>query len=360
MPQFHLRPRSGNGNTMNRERSAIGDFLNRVWYGGSRWYVVLLPLSWLFALLTSIRRSLYRSGVFRSVDVGVPVVVVGNIATGGTGKTPVTIWLATCLKDRGFRPGIASRGYGGIVGRAPLPVADDSDPRAVGDEPLLMARRAVCPVVVHPDRVAAAATLIEMGCDIIVADDGLQHYRLERRFEIAVIDGARGFGNGRLLPAGPLREPVSRLHSVDRLMLQAGDAGITERGIANSATSFELSVSGVHDLQGRITEPLEAFRGRSVHAVAGIGNPQRFFRLLESNGIRIIPHAYPDHATIPRRALEFDDGLDVLMTEKDAVKMRGPNQPNWWYVTVDLALGEPGEPEWLDSLATALKRRQTQ
>jgi tetraacyldisaccharide 4'-kinase len=360
VPGFTYVTGRSKGNAMNFGSSAISNFLNRVWYGASRWYVVLLPLSWLFARLTSIRRALYRSGVLRSVDVGVPVVVVGNIATGGTGKTPVTIWLANCLKDRGFRPGIASRGYGGIVGRAPLPVADDSDPRTVGDEPLLMARRAVCPVVVHPDRVAAAATLIEMGCDVIVADDGLQHYRLKRRFEIAVIDGARGFGNGRLLPAGPLREPVSRLHSVDQVMLQGGDAGVTERSITNAATRFELSVSGVHDLQSRITEPLEAFRGRSVHAVAGIGNPQRFFRLLESTGIRVIPHAYPDHASISRRALEFDDGLDVLMTEKDAVKMRGPNRPNWWYVTVDLTLGEPGDPEWLDSLAVALKRRPEQ
>jgi len=342
---------------MNRERSALSDFLNRVWYGASRWYVVLLPLSWLFALLMSLRRALYRSGVLRSVDAGVPVVVVGNIASGGTGKTPVAIWLATCLKDRGFRPGIASRGYGGAVGRAPLRVVDDSDPGTVGDEPLLMARRAVCPVVVHPDRVAAAAMLIRMGCDVIVADDGLQHYRLKRQFEIAVVDGARGFGNGRLLPAGPLREPVLRLHSVDLVMLQGGDAGTFDRSVTGSATRFELSASGVHDLQGRRTESLETFRGRSVHAVAGIGNPQRFFRLLESNGIKVVPHAYPDHAALSRNALEFGDGLDVLMTEKDAVKMRGPNPPNWWYVAVDLTLGESGEPEWLDRLATTLKRR---
>jgi tetraacyldisaccharide 4'-kinase len=336
----------------------MSDFLNRIWYGTSRWYVALLPLSWLFALLTSMRRALYRSGALRSVDVGVPVVVVGNIASGGTGKTPVALWLAACLKDRGFRPGIASRGYGGTVGRAPLQVMDDSDARTVGDEPLLMARRAVCPVVVHPDRVAAASMLIEMGCDVIVADDGLQHYRLKRRFEIAVVDGARGFGNGRLLPAGPLREPVPRLKSVDRVMLQGGDAGVLERSFTGSTTRFELSVSGVHDLQGRTTESLETFRGRSVHAVAGIGNPQRFFRLLESNGIDVIPHAFPDHASLSRDALEFGDGLDVLMTEKDAVRLRGPNPSNWWYVAVDLTLGQPGEPAWLDRLAATLKRRE--
>jgi tetraacyldisaccharide 4'-kinase len=336
----------------------MSEFLNRVWYGESRWYVVLLPLSWLFALVASIRRAFYRSGIFRSVDVGVPVVVVGNIATGGTGKTPVAIWLATTLKDRGFRPGIASRGYGGATGEAPLIVADDSDPRAVGDEPLLMARRAVCPVVVHPDRVAVAKVLIQMGCDVIVADDGLQHYRLQRRFEIVVVDGARAFGNERLLPAGPLREPLTRLDSVDQVMLQGKGPQMLDAHLEDSATQFELDVSGVHRLQGALSRSVESFRDRTVHAVAGIGNPERFFRLLESHGIKVIRHAYPDHASLSRRSLEFDDGLDVLMTEKDAVKLSGPNPPNWWYVAVDLALGEPGEPEWLDRLAAILKRRE--
>lgn len=336
----------------------MSEFLNRVWYGESRWYVVLMPLSWLFAFVTSLRRGLYRAGIFRSVDVGSPVVVVGNIAAGGTGKTPVAIWLAGRLKDRGFRPGIASRGYGGATGKAPLMVGDDSDPRKVGDEPLLMARRAVCPVVVHPDRVAVATMLIQMGCDVIVADDGLQHYRLQRQFEIVVVDGARAFGNQRLLPAGPLREPLTRLRSVDQVLLQGGNPGLLDALCEVPATTFQLTVSDVRSLEGARARPLESFRGRCVHAVAGIGNPERFFRLLESNGIDVIRHAYADHAFPSPRSLEFGDGLDLLMTEKDAVKLAGPHPLNWWYVAVDLTLGEPGEPEWLDKLAVMLKRPQ--
>lgn len=346
---------------MRRRKSAASCFINRIWYGNSSWYIPLLPLSWLFSLVTSLRRTLYRSGFLRSFDVGKPVIVVGNIVSGGTGKTPVSMWLSEILKDRGFRPGIASRGYGGAVGRVPLQVLDDSDVRVVGDEPLLMARRAICPVVVHPDRVAAAAMLIEMGCDVIVADDGLQHYRLKRQFEIAVVDGARGFGNARLLPAGPLREPVTRLTTVDQVMLHGEDPNAFERcGLHVTGTRFQLSVSAVHDLQGRKTIPLERLRGRSVHAVAAIGNPQRFFRLLASHGIKVLPHEFPDHAAISRAELEFGDGLDVLMTEKDAVKVAWPVPPHWWYVAVDLTLRKAGEPEWLEGLVASLKSQQNQ
>jgi tetraacyldisaccharide 4'-kinase len=343
---------------MTRNSHILSDFFNRIWYEGSPWFVVLLPLSWLFALVTSVRRTLYRNAVLRSFDVGRPVVVVGNIATGGTGKTPVTMWLAGCLKDRGFRPGIASRGYGGAVGKAPLQVADDSDARTVGDEPLLMARRAICPVVVHPDRVAAAAMLIEMDCDVIVADDGLQHYRLQRQFEIAVVDGARVFGNGRLLPAGPLREPVARLNSVDQIMLQGGDAAALGQCLAETRpTRFELSATTVHALSRRTSTTLDAFRSTTVHAVAAISHPQRFFHMLEAHGIGVIPHAFADHAALSRNLLEFGDGLAVLMTEKDAVKVHAPMAANWWCVAVDLTLDQSGEPEWLDRLAAALKGR---
>ena len=349
--------RHGNGKHMSRDRSATHGFANRIWYGDSYWYVALLPLSWLFSLAASFRRFLYRSRVLRAFDVGKPVIVVGNIAVGGTGKTPVVMWLASYLKNHGLRPGIASRGYGGSLGKFPLQVADDSDPRVVGDEPLLMARRALCPVVVHRDRVAAAAALIEMGCNVIVADDGLQHYRLERQFEIAVVDGGRGFGNGRLLPAGPLREPVTRLRSVDQVMLQGDDAtgALTQLPQDSGHTRFELTATAVRDLQGTTTVALEGFRGRTVHAVAAIGNPGRFFRLLESRGIRVIPHAFPDHATAPRGELDFGDGLDVLMTEKDAVKVERPIPAHWWYVVVDLTLGK-GKPDWLAGLTAELKQ----
>ncbi|MGH8166550.1 MAG: tetraacyldisaccharide 4'-kinase, partial [Woeseiaceae bacterium] len=193
---------------------------DRIWYERSSWYLPLLPLSWVFAFVTAARRLLYRAGILGSTNVGKPVVVVGNIVSGGTGKTPVTMWLAARLAENGFRPAIVSRGYGGAVGDAPLEVTADSDAGVVGDEPLLMAARGICPVVVHPDRVAAARLAVDLGCDVIIADDGLQHYRLKRQFEIVVVDGERGFGNGHLLPAGPLREPLSRLGSVDHIMLQ--------------------------------------------------------------------------------------------------------------------------------------------
>lgn len=337
---------------------AVSGFINRMWYGNSPWYRVFLPLSWIFARLASLRRRLYQSGLLRSFDVGKPVIVIGNIASGGTGKTPVTMWLASFLKHRGFRPGIVSRGYGGATGRFPVRVRDDSDARNVGDEPLLMARRAICPVVVHPDRVAAASMLIEMGCDVIVADDGLQHYRLRRQFEIAVFDGVRGIGNGRLVPAGPLREPVTRLESVDLVMVQGVDAdlsAILPRGVP--VATFELAVTAVHDFPGKRTVALEDFRGKAVHGVAAIGNPQRFFRMLESRGITVLPHAFPDHATLDGRDLEFGDGLDVLMTEKDAVRIPGPGSPHWWYVAVDLKLGQASGPHWLDELVSALKKQ---
>ncbi|MEX2122556.1 MAG: tetraacyldisaccharide 4'-kinase [Woeseia sp.] len=339
-------------------KSPESTFANRIWYERSSWYLPLLPLSWFFALVTAIRRFLYRSGMRRPIDVGKPVIVVGNIVSGGTGKTPVTMWLAAYLKQEGFQPGIVSRGYGGAAGDGPLQVSDDSDAGIVGDEPLLMATRSICPVVVHPDRVAAARSVAGLGCDIIIADDGLQHYRLKRAFEIAVVDGERGFGNGRLLPAGPLREPLSRLRSVDRIMLQGfRNAGAVHRGLADLGyTRFELAVTGVHALQGSKAVALDAFRDKTVHAIAAIGNPQRFFRLLESQGIRVIPHAFADHAVLSRSELEFGDDLDVLMTEKDAMKIGKPAPLHWWYVAVDLTLGTAAMPNWVTALAADLKR----
>jgi tetraacyldisaccharide 4'-kinase len=346
---------------MSRESSGESGFVNRIWYGGSSWYWPLLPLSWLFALVTAFRRFLYRSGYSRSIDVGKPVIVVGNIVSGGTGKTPVAMWLAAHLKDKGFRPGIVSRGYGGEVSEQPLRVSGASDAGVVGDEPLLMARRGICPVVVHPDRVAAARTAAGLGCDVIIADDGLQHYRLKRQFEIAVVDGGRGFGNGRLLPAGPLREPVSRLKSVDQVMLQGeNDDGTVNAELAGLRyTRFGLSIAGVRTVQGSKEVPLAAFRGKTVHAVAAIGNPQRFFRLLESHGVKVIPHAFADHAVLTRSDLEFHDGLDVLMTEKDAVKVERPAPLHWWCVAVDLTLGTAEVPGWLSALAAELNRESS-
>lgn len=203
--------------------------INRVWYGRSLLSWLLLPLSAVFWLVTRLRSILYRIGVFKSYRLAVPVVVIGNLTVGGTGKTPVALWLIDALRSRGIRAGVVSRGYGAAVGSSPRRVAVDSDPSQVGDEPLLIARRGRCPVVVHPDRVAAARQLLDDGIDLIVADDGLQHSRLKRDYEIAVVDGQRGFGNGWLLPAGPLREPLARLAQVDRVIVNGVTANSTLR-----------------------------------------------------------------------------------------------------------------------------------
>lgn len=332
--------------------------VERIWYGASLLYAPLVPLSWLYAGVTAARCRLYRAGKLRMLDAGRPVIVVGNIVSGGAGKTPVALWLAGSLKDKGLRPGIASRGYGGAAGGGPVEVLPEADPAVVGDEPLLMAKRLVCPVVIHPDRVAAARMLVAMGCDVVVADDGLQHYRLQRQLELAVVDARRGFGNGRLLPAGPLREPLSRLQSVDRIMINGQDE--TVQGTLPAAiprTHFRLLPGTVRDVRERRSAELEHWRGHRVHAVAGIGDPRRFFDMLEEQGIEVIPHPYPDHDAPSAKELAFDDGLDVLMTEKDAVKFRGHAPANFWYVPVKLAVGEGDQAAWLDELADELGRQ---
>lgn len=333
------------------------DFLDRLWYGESAWQRWLAPLSSLFARLVEFRRRAYRDGRLKSRETKVPVVVVGNITVGGTGKTPVTLWLAERLKALGSKPGIVSRGYGGHVGDVPVSVAEDSDPGVVGDEPLLMARRVVCPVAVHPDRFAAAELLGEMGCDVVIADDGLQHYGLARRFEIAVVDGRRGFGNGRLLPAGPLREPVGRLQTLDRIMLQAGtDERAEELSAGNPrVTRFTLAAGDVRSVHGARQLPLGSFAGQAVHAVAGIGNPQGFFELLEAHGLTVIPHAFADHAVLSRRELEFGDDRAVMMTEKDAVKCETFAPANTWYLTVAVEVAANEDLSWLDELAEKLR-----
>ena len=332
-------------------------FLDRLWYGESAWQRWLAPLSSLFARLVAFRRRAYRDGLLKCRSAKVPVVVVGNITVGGTGKTPVTLWLAECLKARGSKPGIVSRGYGGRVGPVPLSVTEDSDAAAVGDEPLLMARRVVCPVAVHPDRLAAAELLAEMGCDVVIADDGLQHYGLGREYEIAVVDGRRGFGNGRLLPAGPLREPVSRLETVDRIMLQARtDERARELSGGNPlVTRFTLAAGDVRSLHGARQLPLDAFAGRTVHAVAAIGNPRGFFELLEAHKLTVIPHAFADHAHLSRKELEFGDAHAVIMTEKDAVKCEKIAPANSWYLTVAVEIAAGEDLAWLDTLARKLR-----
>jgi tetraacyldisaccharide 4'-kinase len=321
-------------------------FLQRVWYERrSQWFsLLLLPLAWLFGTIAGARRAAYRSGWLRSVRVSRPVIVVGNITVGGTGKTPMTIWLAEQLQARGLRVGIVLRGYRGTSKQWPREVTQETPADEVGDEAVLLARRTGALVVAGPDRVAAAARVIERGAEVVLCDDGLQHYRLARDFEVAVIDERRGLGNGRLLPAGPLREPAGRLERVDLKVLTRRSPRSEAPASPADAVVARPILGDVVSLATGERRSLQSFAGSRVHAVAGIGNPQAFFDALSVAGLTIDPHPLPDHARLTPRDIAFPDGAPVLMTEKDAVKCRpGADASvlaNCWAVRLDIAMTE--------------------
>jgi tetraacyldisaccharide 4'-kinase len=309
---------------------SLTEILNGIWYGKSPLRFALLPVSAAYVGLTRLRRTAYRRGWRPTVQTPVPVIVVGNVSVGGTGKTPFVIWLAEQLKQRGRKVGIVTRGYLGKGSEWPRAVTAQSDPREVGDEPVLLARRTGCPVVAGPDRVACVeALLANARVDVVLSDDGLQHYRLARAFEVAVVDGARGMGNGLCLPAGPLREPVSRLQEVDAIVVNGGDWG--HAGVFRA----EAVVTKVYHLKDGSLRTLDSFRAAPVHAVAGIGNPQRFFDLLRDAKLDVEAHPLEDHAEITLDELTFDEPGAVLITEKDAVKCEHLKANGVWCVVVD-------------------------
>jgi tetraacyldisaccharide 4'-kinase len=310
-----------------------GDFLDALWYEGHPLSLVLAPLGWLYAAVVRLRRTAYRTGLLRSHRIGVPVVVVGNVSVGGTGKTPLVIGLARFLAARGWRPGIVCRGYGGRARTWPRVVVPDSDPAEVGDEAVLLAQRTGLPVLAcGPERVRAARRLAQDGgCDLVISDDGLQHLALARDVEVAVVDGERRHGNGRCLPAGPLREPASRLDAVDMVV----STGAARHG--EFAMRLEAGAALALEDAGRQRQ-LQSFTGTRVHAVCGIGNPQRFFSMLSDAGLVVVRHPLPDHHAFVSGDLEFGDGAPVLMTEKDAVKCRAFARPGHWYVPVTAVL----------------------
>lgn len=306
--------------------------IDALWYGNSPLSVALAPLGWLYCFCAVMRRAAYRIGILKTHRVDAPVIVVGNISVGGTGKTPLAIWIARLLKSTGLRPGIVSRGYRGRADKWPQQVRPDSDPVTVGDEPVLLARATGCPVAADPNRVRAARTLLEhVECDVIISDDGLQHLALGRDVEIAVVDGTRRHGNGRCLPAGPLREPASRLGTVDMVVANGG-------GLPGEFDMRLMMEEAENLLEASLRRSLESFRASPVHAVCGIGAPERFFMDLERAGLTLIRHRFPDHHRFSAADIRFDDANPVLMTEKDAVKCRRFADPRHWCVPVQARL----------------------
>jgi len=306
-------------------------WLEQQWYRHNLWTVLLLPLSWLFGLLTALRRLAYRTGLKRRQRLPIAVIVVGNISTGGTGKTPLVLWIAEELRKHGYHPGIISRGYGG-TNTQPQEILASSNPFETGDEPVLLAKRSACPVWVGRDRVAAGLALhsAHPDCNVIISDDGLQHYALQRDYEIAVIDGQRGFGNGWLIPAGPLREPTSRLRQVNAI--------VTHGAITPPSRGFNMHLRGTtfRNLadSGKVATALD-FAGLHLHAIAGIGNPQRYFEQLQRMGLTVAAHVFPDHHPYRAEDLQFTGADAILMTEKDAVKCMDFAQPHWWALEVN-------------------------
>jgi tetraacyldisaccharide 4'-kinase len=312
--------------------------LENFWYGGVAppWWMRLLSVA--YGAVSGIRRFAYSHRLARSTRLACPVIVVGNLTVGGTGKTPLVCWLAGQLIELGFRPGVVSRGYGGSSRTARLVhSSDDSD--KVGDEAILLARRSRVPVAIGRNRPAAAQLLINAGCDVIVSDDGLQHHALQRDCEIIVIDGDRRFG--------PLREMPARLARADAVVINGGDV---ESG---GAMRMRLLATGAVAMKYGTSKPLREFSGQPVHAIAAIGNPQRFFAMLRAIGINVIEHPLPDHAKLGIDDISFPDDLAVLMTEKDAVKCREIAGPHHWYVPVNVAFA-PGDGEKLRSIVAKL------
>lgn len=303
---------------------------NKIWYQKHWLTYLLLPFSYLYHFIIMIRRICYRFHIKKTTRFQIPIIVVGNITVGGTGKTPLVIALAQYLQQQGFKPGIVSCGYGGQAKHFPVYVTAESDPILVGDEPVLIAHHTQCPIYVAPSRVKAVNQLLKAhACNIIISDDGLQHYALQRDIEIAVIDGERRFGNGFCLPAGPLREPIQRLKRVDFIVCN-GEAQAREY-------TMQLLPGKIYHLQNRALH-FNPLPHQTIHAVVAIGNPSRFFNLLRQLGHTIIEHPFPDHYIFQAKDFDFGENAIIIMTEKDAVKCHAFADQRFWCLPVQAQL----------------------
>jgi tetraacyldisaccharide 4'-kinase len=328
---------------------SLSERLLAAWYGGHPALVALRPLEWIYRFVVSSKRRRFLAGKGEIYRAPVPVLVVGNITVGGTGKTPMILWLVEYCRQKGLCVGVISRGYGSEPPSLPHRVKADQPVEHTGDEPLLIVHRTGVPMMIDPYRARAARTLLQQErLDLILSDDGLQHYGLARDLELVLVDSVRGLGNRRCIPAGPLREPVERLEDVDAVLCN---------GMSNDSEQtfgMTLEPSALVNLLTHERVPIEHFPpGQQVHAVAGIGNPQRFFRTLEALDWQPVTHAFPDHARFSAVSLSFDTPLPVIMTEKDAVKCRAFAKKDWWYLEVQ-AVPTQAFRTWFDAQLSRL------
>ncbi len=333
---------------------AIDLQLQRLWYGKSRLVWLLLPFSWIFGALVELRRWCFDRGLFKRFSVGIPVIVVGNLTVGGTGKTPLVIWLANFLFAQKRKVAVITRGYGGQSDQWPQRVKPGSDPVQVGDEAVLIAQQTQAIVIAGPDRVANARQAIAEGAELIISDDGLQHYRMQRDLELVVVDNSRMFGNGFLLPAGPLREPVKRLQEADLILLNQRDDSRPARLDPPSVT-YRIRLGNLRALKSEAIRAVAELNGQTVHVITAIGHPQSFISALEQLGLHVDARILPDHARLSRADIEFDDDLPVLMTEKDAVKCQHIADSRHWAVTTQVQLSTVDEAQLIQCVQRALQ-----
>ena len=306
--------------------------------------MILAPVSFLFCLIVFFRRLFYRIGLFQSVSENIPVIVVGNIYIGGNGKTPFVIWLVEQLKSAGYKPAVVSRGYGSLNEKEtdvswPRRVSLDQNVRLFGDEPFIIHQSTQCPVMVDPDRKRAVKKISQdTDCDVIISDDGLQHYAMSRFIEINITDAKRLYGNGLCLPAGPLRESVVRLNSVDYIVynISRGSSQKIVNKYPEKTFFMDYELLSMKSLSGQTEQVMTVkdFKGKIVHAVAGIGDPEQFFTLLKNYGLVVIEHAFSDHYHYKKEDLIFDELHPIIMTEKDAVKCRSFSLSDTWYLPI--------------------------